>query len=181
MKPDPALFPRCPPQIVGERARVLLSCYRKGDAADPEVFYAAVVTVLGAYPEEVVRQVTHPLDGIPGRIQWLPSIAEIKSACDALMQPFYDRAKRDLEERQKQALLAPPAVTPEQRARAVAEWERVRAGMKGLKTRMEDREEGLARLRALGATDADLDSIPDAKPGKWKTAAESLGPIGGDH
>ncbi len=39
--------------------------------------------VLAAYPEAVVERVVHPLHGLPGRLNFLPKLAEIREACEA--------------------------------------------------------------------------------------------------
>ena len=60
----------------------LLGCYRTGDANDPQTYIAAVVTVLQQYPIQIIRAVTEPATGIASKLKWLPSIAEIKEACE---------------------------------------------------------------------------------------------------
>lgn len=70
-------------------AQRILGCYRVSDAHDPEIYISAVVAVLAMYPVEVIRNVTIPETGIPSKIKWLPTIAEIKEACEG-----HYRAKR---------------------------------------------------------------------------------------
>jgi hypothetical protein len=98
------------------RAALLVGCYRKSDAADPEIYTSAVVAVLMRYSENIVRTITEPATGLPARLKWLPAIAEIVEACEEQMpvvpipehrpllpEPPIDRANRpSLEElRQK--------------------------------------------------------------------------------
>jgi len=64
-------------------AKLLLGCYRAGDANDPEVYTAAIIAILSDYPDEVQRTVTDPRAGLPARVQWLPTPKEVKDACDA--------------------------------------------------------------------------------------------------
>lgn len=92
-----------------ERSRLLFGCYRKGDANDPVIYTAAVALVLSQYPEDVVIEVTHPTKGIPSKATWMPSVAEVKKACDELMRPRIDYQAR-------QARIA-------QQLRERAEWE----------------------------------------------------------
>jgi hypothetical protein len=63
-------------------AKLLLGCYRTGEANDPETFGAAVAAVLSAYPLDVVRYVCDPRTGLPGSSKWMPNPAEVKAACD---------------------------------------------------------------------------------------------------
>ena len=65
-------------------AKLLLGCYRTGDATDPEVYAGAVIAVLADYPDDVIERVVDPRNGIPSRMNWLPTVAEIKSACEDL-------------------------------------------------------------------------------------------------
>lgn len=86
--------PICSPLIVANRVRVLLGSYRKGDADDPEIYTTAVAKVLSGYPEAVVILVTDPETGLPGRSQWLPTVFEVRHACELAMKPFYEEARR---------------------------------------------------------------------------------------
>lgn len=63
-------------------APVLLGCYRTGDANDPQVYVAAIIAVLSDYAPEVQRLVCDPRAGLPSRASWLPTVAEVKSACN---------------------------------------------------------------------------------------------------
>jgi len=62
----------------------LLGCYRTGDANDPETYISAVVSVLSRYEIEIIKTVTEPATGLPAKLKWLPSIAEIREECDIL-------------------------------------------------------------------------------------------------
>jgi hypothetical protein len=46
------------------------------------MFLMAVTAILSRYPQSVVEKVCHPNDGIAGKNKFLPSIAEIKEACE---------------------------------------------------------------------------------------------------
>ena len=84
----------CSPETAVKRARLLLGCYRKGEAGDPDVFTAALVIVLQKYPESVVIAVTDPKNGVPSKQTFLPSIAEMTAACEAKMAPVYAFQRR---------------------------------------------------------------------------------------
>lgn len=75
---------------------MLFGCYRKGEAEDPDTYAAAVAAVLAAYPTPIVYRVTDPLRGLPGRSRWLPTVAEVRDACEMEMAP-----QRASEARQK--------------------------------------------------------------------------------
>jgi hypothetical protein len=92
-------------------ATIILGCYRVGDANDPEIYVTAVIAVLSRYPIEVIRKVTDPAIGLPSESKWLPSVAEVREACDKALKPLADavardaRVKRQLLERQEKPRL----------------------------------------------------------------------------
>jgi len=90
-----------------KHARLLLGCFRTGDANDPEVYTAGVIAVLSSYPMEVVRLVCDPRSGLPSKVKWLPTIAEIRDECEAWHAPMRravareENIKQQLEERER--------------------------------------------------------------------------------
>lgn len=94
-------------------ARILLGCYRTGDANDPDTYVRAVTAVLSEYPIEVVKVVCDPRMGLPAKSKWLPTIFELKDACETAMVPI-DRARREREaiEQRKRALAKPTFQRP---------------------------------------------------------------------
>ena len=68
------------------RAGLMFGCYRRADASDPEVYAAATAAVLNEYPEEVIDFITDPRTGLPSTSQWLPSVFEVRKACDARVE-----------------------------------------------------------------------------------------------
>lgn len=60
----------------------MFGCYRKAEANDPVTYSAAVTAVLAEYSEEVIAHVTHPVRGLASRSKFLPTIAEVKEACE---------------------------------------------------------------------------------------------------
>jgi hypothetical protein len=59
----------------------LLSCYRKDEVHDPDVYSAAVAATLGDFPKSVVDYVTDPRTGLPSELKFLPNVAEVRDAC----------------------------------------------------------------------------------------------------
>jgi hypothetical protein len=98
-----------------------MGCFRKSDAADPEVYAAAVVAVLARWPVDVVTSVTEPATGLPSKCKWLPSIAEITEACEESYEPTKARIDR---ERTMKALAAPEPRRPAE-AELDAQFERL--------------------------------------------------------
>jgi hypothetical protein len=80
------------------RASLMFGCYRKAEASDPEIYAAATASVLSEYPPEVIDYITDPRTGLPSKSQWLPSVFEVRRACeehqDYLRKVELVRAKR---------------------------------------------------------------------------------------
>jgi hypothetical protein len=89
------------------RAKILLGCYRTGDANDPETYVAAITTILARYPEEVITRVTHPATGLPSKKGWLPTVKEVRDACEGEFESAREehfrlkRIKEQLEMRER--------------------------------------------------------------------------------
>lgn len=77
--------------------KVLLGCYRSGEANDPEVYTTAVMAVLAQYPEDIIRAVCDPRTGLPGRLKWLPTVSEVREACDEFVEADMAAVRRERE------------------------------------------------------------------------------------
>lgn len=97
----PMFSAKCAKELAAERARILVGCYRRSDANDPEIYARAAVAVLMRYPEKIVIAVTEPATGLPSKLKWLPSIAEIVEACEEKIP------KMSLSHRHHEMLAAP--------------------------------------------------------------------------
>jgi hypothetical protein len=143
----------------------LLGCYRTGDANDPETYISAVVSVLSRYAVHIIRDVTEPATGLPGRLKWLPTVAEIREECEILAQRDQRKFERErqimaqLEAREAlQITDGRPKKTYEQlvaECRAVG----IMIGPKGPAQAVD-----VAAVRQkYGISQADWDAIPNAK------------------
>lgn len=71
----------------------MLDCWRTGGANSPETFITAVAATLAKYPDEVVYAVTNPTEGLPVQLTWMPSVKEVRDACEKAMEPIYRRER----------------------------------------------------------------------------------------
>lgn len=71
------------PNYTLQKAQMIFSCYRKDETQDPEIYAAAVAAVLSGYPKGIIDYVCDPRTGIAGVSKWLPSVSEIKEACES--------------------------------------------------------------------------------------------------
>lgn len=113
--------PACPPERASQKAALLFGCYRKGDAADPEIYVAAVTAILSEYPAEVVDFVCDPRTGLPRKLSFLPTVAEIAAACDARMEYAEAIAKLHKRAEKERAIVANPNASAIEKLRA-QEW-----------------------------------------------------------
>ena len=98
---------------------MLFGCYPNGSPRDPEIYGTAVVGLLAKYPAEIILQVCDPIDGLPTKCSFLPTIAELSKALNEAMKPIWDeqrRLRREQQRREAEAMeLSKP--TPEERER----------------------------------------------------------------
>lgn len=114
-----------PSNWVLSRVEMMAACYRREDAMNPEMYCAAIAAVLSDYPAEVIEKVTDPRTGLPRQIKYLPTVAEVASACDE------EKALRDAlanhETTSAKAEAIQSASTEMYRKKRAALWEKQRA------------------------------------------------------
>jgi hypothetical protein len=110
-------------RVAARQAAKLFSCYPRNEANDPETFLTAATAVFSDYPERIADRVCDPLlrSSLPSKSKFLPSIAEIRAACD-LETTWFDAVEGRLDERRERErrhtaeVLAPaPPATAESR------------------------------------------------------------------
>jgi hypothetical protein len=91
---------------IAKYAKILLGCYRTGDANDPAIYSGAIIAVLSDYPVDVVASCVDPRTGLPSQSKWLPTVAEIKDFCEVAMGPrrMQEQARKQLAERRQLAI-----------------------------------------------------------------------------
>ena len=97
-----------------ESAKSLLGCFRTGDAGDPETYSHAIAAVLSMYSADVVQYVCDPRTGLPCKLKWMPSVSEVRSACDEHADFIFriDQAAIEKERMRDQGRLPPPPEKP---------------------------------------------------------------------
>src|SRR5262249_29222092 len=148
-------------------AKLLLGCYRTGDANDPEVYTTAIVAILSDYPEHIQQTVTDPRGGLPSKVQWLPTPKEVRDACEVLHQrelrkaEWDARTKAQLEER---ARIDAVRLAPAKRQ----SWEEVKAELEakgftfGKKRQIETADQVMAKY---GVSREAWDALPNLPAG----------------
>lgn len=159
-------FPKMTSSNAVSCAQTLMGCYRKTDFQDPRIFATSMSALFAEYALEIARIVIDPVKGIPGKIMFPPSVAEVKKALDEEIdrrQVASYRAKWLLDERRKVAS-AVVKLTPEQ-------VERRRAQVAALIPHTLRRMEGSAYQPPAApdpASDLDADGYPKAFNELWR-------------
>lgn len=151
----------CPAPAASRYAGILLGCFRRGEAEDGPVYVRAVVALLTSYPEAIVKAVCDPRGGLPSHSQFLPTIYEIRVACEKRLRPLLDaEARRRRDETNEADRPAPVSEEGAARRKAfIADWRRrtAVAGERDIDPGRADRE-----LRDLCAVHGvDPDSLAD--------------------
>jgi hypothetical protein len=77
-----------------QRGKIMLDCWRTGSANSTDTYLTAVAAILARYPDCVIYAVTSPTDGLPVKLTWMPSLKEIKDACEMEMVPVYAQERQ---------------------------------------------------------------------------------------
>jgi hypothetical protein len=81
--------------------KILCGCYRVSEVADPTIFNEAALRIMCKYPVDILKAVTDSAAGLPAKLKWFPSLAELKEACEMLMEPrrqYEDKIRRRAEQ-----------------------------------------------------------------------------------
>lgn len=73
----------CSPADAADAAERLIGVYPAREVNNTALYVQSVTAVLAAYPHDFVRRVVDPVTGLPSRLKFIPTIAEIKAALDA--------------------------------------------------------------------------------------------------
>lgn len=73
-------------------AALVLGSYRSTEVNNPAVYIRVAAAVMTGFPEEIVQAAFDPRSGLQTRQKWLPTVSEIRGACEAIAA---DRAVRE--------------------------------------------------------------------------------------
>jgi hypothetical protein len=110
--------------VAAKLTKRMLGSYPSVNLEDPETYITAVIAVLCKYPHDVGKLA---IDNLSNTLKFIPTIAEIKAACEVIAAPrrqaaeWNARSQAQLAERERLALPAP-----------VSEHDRVVAGFDNL-------------------------------------------------
>lgn len=63
-------------------AEQIIGFYPAREVFNRDIFIRGATAIFAAYPLYAVKRVLDPLEGIPGKLKFLPTLAEIKAALD---------------------------------------------------------------------------------------------------
>jgi hypothetical protein len=108
------------PDDASRMARTMIGVYPRADVLDPETYVTAIAGTLAQFPPHVSQKVADPINGLPGRLKFLPRVAEVREACEAEAQrqrTIVARARWMIQEHEARAKREAPVkrtLTPEQ-------------------------------------------------------------------
>lgn len=70
----------CDAETAAAMARTLIGLYPSREVHDARAYAAGMTAVFLAHPEDFVRRVCDPARGLPSRLKWLPTLAEVTAA-----------------------------------------------------------------------------------------------------
>jgi hypothetical protein len=117
--------PECSAPEASNLGRMLMGYFRRGDFNDPEMFALGLAATFAEFPLTIGKQVVDPIKGLPSRLKFPPTIAEVREALDVALAKrraiayraqwmLDERQRREDEERNRAEL------SPERRAEIVA-------------------------------------------------------------
>jgi hypothetical protein len=181
-------------RLAVDRARLLLGCYRRIDAQDPDTYVTAIAETLTHYDDWIIAQATHPWTGIQRTEKfkaWPPNSGELADFCDDLKKraaryAYYDTLPKPDVVWHPPATNAPRLPPPIDRSTRPtleelaarhpdAAWaQNILKGAAASKPltpqqRLFQHNEAMARNGWPALTQKEFDAIPDAKlPANWK-------------
>lgn len=93
----------------------LVGCYPQARPPEPETYAAALASALAGYPQGVVSECVDPRVGLPRKLKYPPTVADIVEWCDSRMAYY-----RSLASYQAREIEAEREYTDDDRARARA-------------------------------------------------------------
>jgi len=79
----------CTPTEAADAVGRLLGLYPGREITDARTYAQGLTAMLAAYPRDFVKRVCNPVTGLPSRLKFLPTLADVREALDA------ERLRRD--------------------------------------------------------------------------------------
>jgi hypothetical protein len=89
----------------------LFDFYPLAKPSEADGFIAGCVAILAHYPPEVIAVVVDPVRGLPSKLKFMPTIADIKEACESEAKEQWER--EDRRARWRRAAINGPKVPPQ--------------------------------------------------------------------
>lgn len=86
-----------------DKATALFGSFKRAETHDPDRFITGVTAIFTMYPVDVVTFLCDPTQGLPVMCDWLPTMREIKEACDREVSRIELRKKAEKFQRRAQA------------------------------------------------------------------------------
>jgi|RhiMetdeSRZDD1v2_1073273.scaffolds.fasta_scaffold212366_2 hypothetical protein len=145
--------------------KILCGCYRQSEVADPMIFNEAALRIMCNYPVDILKAVTNPGAGLPAKLKWFPSLAELKEALETLMEPrrqYEDKLQRRAEQlNARDEWLKPPTGPRKTAAEILRSFEEAGFKFGSQKKRITVRPEEF--MQRYGISRAEFDALGTSK------------------
>lgn len=84
----------CSTEVAEGLALLILGAYRDATLTSPDVFISTASAVISGFTEEIAREAFNPRTGLQTRSKWLPTISEIREACEKVGGEIANRERR---------------------------------------------------------------------------------------
>lgn len=127
-----------PPDMAVSFAQTLLGFYPTREVNDAKTYVTALATVFGSFPPSICKRILHPVEGLPSRLKFLPTVADLVEALKA------EQTRREMIRRNAARTIAMnararepwnppddwPELTPEQKAERSRRLDELKANLR---------------------------------------------------
>lgn len=103
----------CSPHSAEAVAVLILGSYRGGEVQDAAIYVRATAAVLTGYSEKIVRKAFDPKNGLQTRQKWLPTVSEVRDACEGAAAELAAQERRAMLAKHRVLLDTPKGLRPE--------------------------------------------------------------------
>lgn len=160
----------CPALEAAAFAEQLVGLYPAREVVNAKVFSAGLSALMAAFPRDMVKRVCDPVAGLPSRLKFFPSLADVREALDA------EKTRRD-----RIAANARYVIAEHERLKAKAEqdaeFERNRPAAEDRKRRTDELLRDVTKTLSTASVSAEawIDKDPKDEPSRLKVFAQAGG------
>lgn len=106
----------CSQDFAEAAATIVLGAYRNTEVSSPKVYIKTTAAVMTCFTQEIVQEAFDPRTGLQTHQKWLPTVSEIREACEKVAGERANRARRALLNQHHVLIDTPQGLKPEAEA-----------------------------------------------------------------